>query len=114
MSNGGNAKVREQHFLAPSQQHILRLDIAVDDLVFVRILQGVGHLLDRRDDDRERDQAAFGIATPQRPIGGIIHDEKRHAFLYIVIEDAYDSRMHERSDSLSFLLEMLGLNTAQM
>ena len=48
MRDGGNAKVREQHLLAPTQQHILRLDIAVDEFLLVGILQGISYLLDRQ------------------------------------------------------------------
>ena len=39
MSDGGNAKIREQHLLSPTQQHILRLDIAVDEFLLVGVLQ---------------------------------------------------------------------------
>ncbi len=46
MSDGGNAKIREQHFLSATQQHILRLDIAMDEFLLVGVLQGLGYLLD--------------------------------------------------------------------
>ena len=61
MSDGGNAKIREQHFLTTTHKHIFRLDITVDEFLLVSVLQGVGYLLDHRDDHWERDQAAFGI-----------------------------------------------------
>src|SRR5437764_1194610 len=35
MGDGGNAKVREQHLLSSSQQHIFWLDIAVNELLLV-------------------------------------------------------------------------------
>ena len=40
MGDGGDAKIREQHFLVLPDQHILRLDIAMDKLLVMRILQG--------------------------------------------------------------------------
>ena len=49
MGDRGNAKIREQHFLVLSDQHILRLDIAVDELLFMRVLQGGCHLLHEGD-----------------------------------------------------------------
>ena len=44
MGDGGNAKIGEQHFLVLPDQHILRLDITMDKLLFVRILQGVSYI----------------------------------------------------------------------
>ena len=102
----GQAKVTQQHLFAPSQQHILRLDIAVDDLVLVRILQSVGHLLDVGDERRERDHLSLGMAPPQGTIGGILHHQKGHALLYIKIEDAYDSGVSECGNGLGFALEV--------
>ena len=61
MGDGGNAKIRQQHLLSPTQQHIFWLDIAVNKFLLVRLLQSISHLLDGRDDHRQRDQAAFGI-----------------------------------------------------
>ena len=40
MGNCGNTKIREQHFLVLSYQHILRLDITMNELLVMRILQG--------------------------------------------------------------------------
>jgi hypothetical protein len=114
MSDGGNAKVREQYLLSSTHEHVLRLDITVDEFLLVRVLQGVSYLLDRRDNHRERDQATFRIAVPQRAMRGIVHDEKRHTLLHIEIEDTDDRGMSQRGDGLGFLLEVLGLNGAQM
>ena len=60
---GGQPKVREQHLLLPSQQHILRLDIAVDEFLLVGILQGSGDLLHAGDDLGKRHDRALGIAS---------------------------------------------------
>ena len=64
MRDGGNAKSESSTSCRRTQQHILRLDIAVNEFLFVGILQGISYLLDRRDDDRERDQATFRVETP--------------------------------------------------
>ena len=109
MGDGGNAKIGEQHLLVLPDQHILRLDITMDKLLFVRILQGCSHLLDRGDDHRKRNQAAFWIAMPQRAIRGIVDHQKGHAFLHIKIEHTYDRGMSECGDGLGFLLEVFRL-----
>jgi hypothetical protein len=114
MGDGSNAKIGEQHLLSSSQQHIFWFDIAVDEFLLMSILQGISDLLDRGDDDRERDQAPFGIAVPQRAIRCIVDHEKGHAILYIIIEDTHDAWMHERGNGLRFLLEVLGLLLGQM
>ncbi len=80
----------------------------------MRVLQGIGYLLHRRDNHRKGDQAAVGVAAPQRAIGGIVHHQERHAFLHIEIEYTDDPRMRQHGDGLGFLLEMLGLLLGQM
>ena len=59
MSQSGQAKIREQHFLLASHEHVLRLDIAVDELLLVGILQGGGHLLNIGDDLRQGQHTAL-------------------------------------------------------
>src|SRR6266700_941812 len=78
VSDGGYAKIREQHLLVLPDQYILRLDIAMDKFLFMRILQGCCHLL------------------------------------HIEIEHAHNRRMRKGSNGFGFLLEVLGLLTAQM
>src|SRR5262245_49677971 len=41
-----NAKVAQQDFITPPEQHILRLHIAMNELLAMGILQGIGDLLD--------------------------------------------------------------------
>lgn len=45
LSHHSNTKVTEQHLVAASQQHILRLDVAMYQLLIVGILQRLGNLL---------------------------------------------------------------------
>ncbi len=63
MRRGRQSKIREQHILSSSQQHVLRIDIAVDKFLFVGVLQSVGHLLHVGKDLREGDNIALGIAA---------------------------------------------------
>src|SRR5260370_28775013 len=70
--------------------------------------------LTEENDPWQRNQAAFGIAAPQRATRGIVDHQKGHALLHIVIEDPHDARMDECGDGLGFLLEVLRLQLAQM
>src|SRR2546425_8536696 len=49
LSYQGYAKVTEQDFIVSPEQHILRLDVPVDQLLIMGILQGIGDLLDIAD-----------------------------------------------------------------
>src|SRR6266487_4842898 len=51
LGNDGNAKFSEQDLIVTSQQHALRLDFAMDEFLRMDILEGIGHLLDVRDDN---------------------------------------------------------------
>lgn len=53
MNYGGNPEVREQYFFFLIDKHVLRLDIAVDQLAIMSILDGAGNLGYIGDDERE-------------------------------------------------------------
>ena len=114
MRQGRQPKIREQHFLSPSKQHILRLHIAMDEFLLVGVLQSISHLLHRGKDLGEGHDTALGVAAPQGAIGGVIHHQERHPVLHIVIEDAHNGRMGQLRDGLRFLGEMLGLLAGQV
>ena len=114
MSEGRQSKIREQYLRVQTHQHILRLDITVEELLLMGVLQSSGHLLDRGEDLRERDYTACGKALPQRAKRGIIHHQKRYAVLDIEIEDAHNGGMGQHCNGLCFLLEVLNLLAGQM
>src|SRR5258708_24924306 len=78
---------REQDLVAASEQHILRLDVAMDQLFLVCILQGLGHLRDVGDDGVEREQRAFGVALTQVATRSIVHHEKGSLGLDTKVQD---------------------------
>ena len=95
-------------------QHILRLDIAVDELLLVRVLQGGSDLLHGGNNLSERNDTPLGIVPPQRAIGGVVHHQKRHPVLYIIIQDAHNGGMHQLRNRLGLLVEVLGLLAGQV
>ena len=50
LGDDGGAEVTEQDLVMPPQQHILGFDVAMDELLVVGILQGIGYLLNVGDD----------------------------------------------------------------
>ena len=55
MDNGRDAKVAEQDLVLYPDEHVLWLDIAMDQAFIVGVLQGTGHSLGIGDDGRKRD-----------------------------------------------------------
>src|SRR6266704_801312 len=107
-------KVTEQYLLSPSKQHILRLHITMDEFLLMGILQSIGHLPDMGDDLGERHHRALGIAAAQGAIGGIVHHQKRHPVLHIIIQDAHNRGMHQLRNRLGFLGEVRRLLVGQV
>src|SRR5947209_11538013 len=109
LCNHGKTKVREQDLVGASQQHVLWLDVAMNQLEVMHRLQGSGDLFDVGDDGVEWQECPFGVQFAQGPIGGIVHDQERKAFLYIEVEDAHDVVMHEAGDDARLIAEQLGV-----
>ena len=114
MRQGRQPKVTEQHLLLSAYQDVLRLDITVNVLALMRIMQARCHLLDRGENLRQRHHRALGIAPSQGTSRRVIHHQKRHPVLHIIIQDAYNRGMHQRGNRLGFLLEVLDLLLSQM
>src|SRR5947209_20202507 len=69
----GDAEVTEQDFVASAQEHVLRLDITVDELFVMGVLEGVGNLLDVGDNSGQRKNGVPGMKMAQCAIGGVAH-----------------------------------------
>ncbi len=108
-----DAKIREQYRVAPIQQHILRLDVAVNQLVFVGILKGIRHLPHIDPHRLQRHHAALGMALAQRAIGGIIHHQKGRALVQSIIQQVNNMRMGQLGNRLRLIEKALGLLLGQ-
>ena len=111
LGDGGDAEVAEQDLVTPPQQHILWLNIAMDELLIVGILQGFGDLLDIADNGGQRQRDAFGMSVAQRAVGGVVHDEERDAILDIEVQHTHNMRVDERCDGLGFAVEVLDVGS---
>src|SRR6266568_1438352 len=77
VSKGCNAKITQQDVVIWPQQNVLRLDIAMDALVIMRILQGPSYLI-RIDHYGVQGQAcSLRMTSAQGAIGGIGDDQER-------------------------------------
>src|SRR5438094_508849 len=61
LGNQSNAKITEQDLLVLTQQHVLRLNVAMNQLPLMCILQSLADLLDIGDDGRERQASPFRV-----------------------------------------------------
>jgi hypothetical protein len=98
----------------PAHQHVLRLDVAVDELALVGVLQGRPHLLHVGVELGEGDETAPGIALAQGAARSIVHHQEGHAFLHIVIQNAYNCGVRQLRDGLRFLLKVLCFLASQI
>src|SRR6266700_4978788 len=106
LGNQDKAEITEQDLAAAPQQHILRLDVAVNELAVMCVLQGRRSLLDVRNKDGGGQYNPFRVALAQGAIGGIVHDEKRNADLHAKVEDADDVGVDEAGDGGGFAAEL--------
>jgi len=90
---GRQPKVAEQYLLLPTQEHILRFDIAMDEIALVCVLQGSNYLLDKGDDLGKRNDLALWIAPPQGAARSIVHHQIGHTILYIKSAISVNSQM---------------------
>src|SRR5207244_2479857 len=112
-SNDGNAKFSKQDLIVSSQQHALRLDIAMDQFLCMDILKSIGHLLDIRDNNFQGYPCPFRMALPQGTVGCILHDEKGDAIFYPKLEDTDDMGMCESSHCARLGAEFFTLRTCK-
>ena len=61
---GRQPKIRQQHLLMSAHQQVLGLDIAVDELLLMRVLQSGRHLLHIRDQLWQEQHTPLGVAPP--------------------------------------------------
>lgn len=59
---GDDAEVAEQDVITLADEHVVGLDVAVDEFFVVRVLLGGGDLFDILDDGRQRDARASWMA----------------------------------------------------
>jgi hypothetical protein len=69
----GEAKVTQQHLEVGVEQHILRLDIAVQEPLVMGVLQGGSHLLDIGHDCLERQTGAWGMPLAEIAMRSMLH-----------------------------------------
>ena len=77
VGDGGDAKVAEQETAISAHEHILWLDIAMDDTALMSVLQSGGYLLYIAYNRGQWQLAPFGMAISQRPSLRIFHHQKR-------------------------------------
>ena len=103
-----DAEVGDMHTPGLVEKDVAGFDVAMNDVVFVCVLQRVGGLPDnfQRFTWRER---TFGQPLSQRFAGNVIHREIVHAVLHAEIVDRDNVRMLNAGGGVGFLHEPLEL-----
>src|SRR2546421_4155920 len=96
-------KVSEQEVILETYKHVLRLDIAVYQMLAMSVLQGRGNLLNIGDDEVDGQARTNGVMIAQGATRGIVHYQKRRTRLYRKIKQAHNMRMTEVYQPLGFL-----------
>ncbi len=104
MNHGCNAKVAKQHLVPSPDEHILGLEVAMDEFLLVGILQGVGNLRHVGDDRCQ------GVALTQRARGRVVHDQEGGAALHAKVQHLYNVVMHQARERPRFRAELLHLS----
>src|SRR5713226_4456860 len=69
----GQAEVTEQHLVTGTEQHILWLDIPVDQALLMGKLQGRSDLLDVADNRLSGQRSVFEMSLAEGPLRRILH-----------------------------------------
>ena len=87
------------------QQHVLGLEVAVDDALRGRLGEAAEHALEHAGDVRERQPAD---ERPQRPALEVLHRDERHAVVLEVLDHRHHARVVERAADARLLQEAIG------
>ena len=90
-----DAEVRDLDAALVVDEHVVRLDVAVDDPVPVRVPERREHLADVRDRHGDGARAAGDEELLQRPSLDVLHDDVVRAVGLAAIEDRDDVRVRE-------------------
>ena len=86
-------------------EHVARLEIAVDDVMVVGVLHGVDHTQTEPDSFGRVQPVLVGVAIDRRA-GHVLHHEVRQAVRRrAAIEERRDVRMVERGENLTLVPE---------
>ena len=91
----GDAEVRHLDDALGVDDDVVRLDVAVDDAVAVRVAQRREDLARVRDRDRNRAEAARADQLLQRASLDVLHDDVVRAVVLAAVEDRDDVRVRE-------------------
>ena len=104
--HAAEAEVGDLDDVALAEQHVLRLDVAVDDAVSVRVRERAEH---RADDAQRlgRRQRAFAQNLAQAAPLDVFHDEERTAVDLAAVDDGDDVGVRELAQHVGLAVEAL-------
>src|SRR5260370_1800845 len=96
-----------------AQQHVLRFDIAVDQICFMGTLERSGNLLDVGDHEGKWKHTSARMRLAQGPFRRVIHHEEWGGAIDLEVQDAHNVRVLELRDGARLLKELLSIMRAQ-
>src|SRR5579875_3749328 len=114
LRNDSNAEIAQQQFATSSHQHVLRLDVAVYQLLTVSIAQRLCQLPEIAQYGCQWNALPTRVTLAQRAIGGIFHDQKRVAIFDLKVEQAHNMGMGQCGNQLGLVLEELYIGPRHM
>src|SRR5205823_3216920 len=99
--------ITEQDLVMTPQQYVLRLDVAMNQLVLMGVLQGLGQLPDIADNGGERQVCPAWMALAECAVGGVGHDQERRRAVYPKIQYTDNMWMLQAGDGASLGSELL-------
>jgi hypothetical protein len=114
MHENGDPKVTEQDLMAPPQQQVLWLDIAMDYSLIMSELQGVCHLPGIGNSSWYRKECSSGVALTNCAVWSKIHHQKGSLILNTEIQNAYNIGMDQGSNDSCLTAKRSDILTAQL
>src|SRR5258708_35990052 len=93
VEDDGNPKITEQKLIVESDEHILRLDVAMDHFVAMGVLEGRCNLREVAHHRAQWQAAPFTVTLAQGAVGSMAHDQKGNLVLDTKIKNAHDVGM---------------------
>ncbi len=108
-----DTEITQQNLVVAPDQHIFRFDVAVDEVLGMRVVQRLGDLFDVVYDLEKRDARPLGVAMAQRALRSVVHHEVGRAAFDAKIQHTHDMRVGQARNRLSLRAKSIDIMACQ-